>query len=600
MHQEHRFSDLGVFRETINQLEASVVVTDLPGNIVYVNPFFEKNTGYLFSEVEGKNPRILQSGYQDRSIYVELWNTISSGKSWKGEFQNKRKDGSLFWEKVNITPMRGESGEINYFVAIKIDITKDKEEEKVAARREALLNEIQDLSLTGGWEYEVATKKMYWTDQLYQIHGLEKGAVTNYVEESLARYHPEDREKIKNVFSQLLKDGSEYDLKARFIDKAGNEKWIRTKTRCVKDDDGTVIKLIGSIRDITETVLVDEKLKQTEKSYKVLFEQSSDPKLIEKDGKVIACNSAAIIALNYDSEEDLIKRPFLELSPKYQANGFESKEFWQRILTTVKTEGYYKCEWHYLRKDGAQVPFELMITHINNNGDSFNYVVLRDISKRKLIEQNLRDAYEERGILLSEIHHRVKNNLAVISGLIQLQQMNTDDPELYLHLSKSVNRINSIALIHEQLYKSDNFSDMSLVENIKTQLESIQEMFAGNSDATIKHELELENVSVGITQALPIGLLINEILTNSFKYAFKYRREGTIKICLKECNGLVHLNIGDDGIGIDKKRFSERNSLGKKLIESLLAQLDAEYEIDFESGLSYNIKFAKVEYLSYK
>ena len=241
MHQEHRFSDLGVFRETINQLEASVVVTDLAGDIVYVNPFFEKNTGYLFSEVEGENPRILQSGYQDRSIYVELWNTISSGKSWKGEFQNKRKDGSLFWEKVNITPMRGESGEINYFVAIKIDITKDKEEEKVAARREALLNEIQDLSLTGGWEYEVASKKMYWTDQLYQIHGLEKGAVTNYVEESLSRYHPEDREKIKNAFSQLLKDGSEYDLKARFIDKAGNEKWILTKTRCVKDDDGTVI-----------------------------------------------------------------------------------------------------------------------------------------------------------------------------------------------------------------------------------------------------------------------------------------------------------------------------------------------------------------------
>lgn len=591
---KHRFQDQGVFQKIIMQLDASVVITDTQGNIVYVNPYFEEKTGYSFEEVKGQNPRILKSGNQSKDVYTRLWDTINAGETWTGEFQNKRKDGSLFWEKVTINPVYGDSDTIESFVAVKMDITKEKEEAEVARRRENLLNEIQELSLTGGWEYDIKSRQMYWTDQMYELLHRDKFEETEHFEEILSAFHPEDMEIIFAAFQELYNKGSEYDLKARLTDQKGNKKWVRTKSQAIKEDDGTIIKLIGSVKDITESVRVEEKLKQSEQTYKMLFEQSSDPKLIETDGIFTACNKAALQALRFTDEAELVGKTVSELSPELQANGFDSSNFWQAIINTLKTEGHYKCEWNFLDSEENSVPFEMVVTNIKaEDGRDINYVVLRDISKRKLIETDLRNAYQERGVLLAEIHHRVKNNLAVISGLIQLQLMHAKSPDLYHMLRKSVNRINSIALIHEQLYKSDNFSDVHLADNIISQLKSVENMFSDHFTAEIDLDLRLEEVSVGINQALPIGLLINEIITNSFKYAFKNRSEGKIVIALAEKNGDIHLDIGDDGVGMNEEEFLSHNSLGQKLIESLLAQLEAEYSIDFKEGLMYRIRFPR-------
>lgn len=591
---KYKFDDQGVFRKIIMQLDASVVITDTRGNIEYVNPFFEENTGYSFEEVKGQNPRILKSGNQSKEVYTQLWDTINAGETWTGEFQNKRKDGSLFWEKVTINPVYGDSDEIESFVAVKMDITKEKEEAEVARRRENLLNEIQELSLTGGWEYDIKSEQMYWTDQMYELLQRDKFEDTEHFEEVLSSFYPEDMEVIFAAFQELYRHGKEYNLRARLTDLKGNEKWVRTKSQAIKDTDGTIIKLIGSVKDITESVAIEEKLKQSEQTYKMLFEQSSDPKLIETNGIFTACNEAALQALGFTDEAELVGKTVSELSPELQGNGFDSTNFWQAIVNTLISEGFYKCEWNFLDKDENSIPFEMVVTKIKSeDGRDINYVVLRDISKRKLIETDLRNAYQERGVLLAEIHHRVKNNLAVISGLIQLQLMHAKSPDLYHMLRKSVNRINSIALIHEQLYKSDNFSDVHLADNIITQLKSVENMFSDHFTAEIDHDLRLEEVSVGINQALPIGLLINEIITNSFKYAFKNRSKGKIVIALAEKNGDIHLDIGDDGVGMNKGEFSSQTSLGQKLIETLLAQLEAEYSIDFEEGLMYRIRFPR-------
>lgn len=591
---KYKFDDQGVFQKIIMQLDASVVITDTRGNIEYVNPFFEENTGYSFAEVKGQNPRILKSGNQSKEVYTRLWDTINAGETWTGEFQNKRKDGSLFWEKVTINPVYGDSDAIESFVAVKMDITKEKEEAEVARRRENLLNEIQELSLTGGWEYDIKSEQMYWTDQMYELLQRDKFEDKEHFEDVLSAFHPQDMEVILAAFNELYNKGKEYNLKARLTDSKGNNKWVRTKSQAIKDDAGTIVKLIGSVKDITESVMVEEKLKQSEQTYKMLFEQSSDPKLIETDGIFTACNKATLQALGFTDEAELVGKTVSELSPELQANGFDSSSFWQTIINTLRTEGFYKCEWNFLDKDENSVPFEMVVTKIKaEDGRDINYVVLRDISKRKLIETDLRNAYQERGVLLAEIHHRVKNNLAVISGLIQLQLMHAKSPDLYHMLRKSVNRINSIALIHEQLYKSNNFSDVHLADNIITQLKSVENMFSDHFTAEIDHDLCLEEVSVGINQALPIGLLINEIITNSFKYAFKNRSEGKIVIALAEKNGDIHLDIGDDGVGMNEDEFLSHNSLGQKLIETLLAQLEAEYSIDFKEGLMYRIRFPR-------
>ena len=115
--------------QAVEQSTSSIVISDLDGNLEFVNHFFTQITGYTFDEAIGASTRILQSGLTPKLTYTEMWNTIKSGETWKGEFLNKKKDGSLFWEDVTISPVRDDSGEIKHFLAIKNDITKQKEVE---------------------------------------------------------------------------------------------------------------------------------------------------------------------------------------------------------------------------------------------------------------------------------------------------------------------------------------------------------------------------------------------------------------------------------------------------------------------------------------
>jgi two-component sensor histidine kinase len=222
------------------------------------------------------------------------------------------------------------------------------------------------------------------------------------------------------------------------------------------------------------------------------------------------------------------------------------------------------------------------------------YVVLRDITVRVKAEEALKNSLREKSALLSEVHHRVKNNLAVISGLMQLQVYKSNSDENTKVLNKSINRIRSIALIHEQLYATENFSRLLLNDHIEKQVNYIQELFKAQEEKNIRIQLNLNDVHININQALPVGLMVNEILTNAFKYAFRDRNEGTIEINLKREGGYIDIAIKDDGVGV-KGEISKDKSLGVNLIEIFAEQLEASMDIDTQSGVSYHIRFKERE-----
>ncbi len=139
--------ELRTYYQAIEQSGNSIVITDAQGNIEYVNPFFEKATGYSIQEAIGKNARILNSGYQSPDFYRRMWKTITSGEIWQGEFRNKRKDGSLYWEYATIAPVKDETGSIRHYVAIKEDITAQKELRETLARQNEYLAALQSITL---------------------------------------------------------------------------------------------------------------------------------------------------------------------------------------------------------------------------------------------------------------------------------------------------------------------------------------------------------------------------------------------------------------------------------------------------------------------
>jgi PAS domain S-box-containing protein len=217
-------------------------------------------------------------------------------------------------------------------------------------------------------------------------------------------------------------------------------------------------------------------------------------------------------------------------------------------------------------------------------------VVLRDVTDRKRSE-NLKQSLEEKEILLQEIHHRVKNNIQVISSLLQLQSHNVKDEKYKEMLKESRDRIRSMALVHEKLYQSENLANIDFNEYIKDLARNLRRSYGATRIA-----LNVEcDVSLGIDTAIPCGLIINELVSNSLKHAFPGNREGEIRIVFHSLSGGIELIVCDNGVGLpDGMDFRNTESLGLHLVTILAeGQLGGEISLDKSKGTAFRITFQK-------
>lgn len=215
-----------------------------------------------------------------------------------------------------------------------------------------------------------------------------------------------------------------------------------------------------------------------------------------------------------------------------------------------------------------------------------------EISQHKKTEKDLEKSLDEKTVLLKEIHHRVKNNLAIISALFQLQMYKTENEEAINLLSDSQNRIKSIAMIHEMLYQNELFSSIEMSDYTKNLVKNIQETLFQSS--TVNVEYEMETIQLGINQAIPCGLMINEMITNSFKHAFPGDKTGTITISMnwnKE-DGKIIMMVSDDGVGMDED-FESSESTGMELLRTLSIQLKGDIQVEKDDGVTFTVVFQK-------
>lgn len=249
--------------------------------------------------------------------------------------------------------------------------------------------------------------------------------------------------------------------------------------------------------------------------------------------------------------------------------------------------------------------FGLVIYFTNNNS---TYITLLEQSNESIQEQQIQlekeieeknKTHEEllktvkaKDVLLSEIHHRVKNNLAVVSGLMELQDFYLNDDKTSSILKESKNRIKCMALLHEKLYTSSNYEKI----NVPSYLDDLINFIRLSFDEQSKHinvSSKIDNVELTLTKGLPFALLLNELLTNSFKHAFSNSVIGEIRIELLNKNGSVYLTYCDNGKGFDLNNYSRDNSLGINLIETFGKQLKGTYNFTAHQGegVRYELEF---------
>ncbi len=366
--------------------------------------------------------------------------------------------------------------------------------------------------------------------------------------------------------------------------------WFLTQISPVIDKTGEVSAVVFFARSITERKRAEESLRLAnillERTFASLKEAVFVIDLSAQT--VITCNSAVEHIFGYKKEE-VIGRTLQFL----HVNKEQYTEFNEGLSSALKGEGLFNAEFPARRKDGTAIMTEYTVTETSDDssGRSVLVIVVRDITERKRSEEQLRVALKEKEVLLKEIHHRVKNNLAVISSLLNMQSKYIKDKKTLEIFRESQNRVKTMALIHTKLYQSSDLARIDFADYIRKLAGDLIESYRLEPDS-VKLHLDVRDVYFDVNMGIPCGLIINELLTNSLKHAFPNGRKGEVSVSLRPDDGKITLVVADNGAGFPENvDFRNTESLGFQLVTALVEQVGGTIELDRSKGTRFIISF---------
>ncbi|MBZ0203517.1 MAG: PAS domain S-box protein [Ignavibacteria bacterium] len=349
-------------------------------------------------------------------------------------------------------------------------------------------------------------------------------------------------------------------------------------------------KIVVNSRDISERIKAETKIHKLSTA----VEQSSNTVVItDIDGNIEYVNKAFEVLTGYSKDDIIGKNTYLFNSGQTSQTVY--KEMWTNILTGKTWEGDL-CN---RKKNGELYWEEIKITPVVDNNDRIiNFIAIKnDITEKKHHEEQLQKALKEKEVMLKEIHHRVKNNLQIVVSLLNLQATSVDDPMLKSQLTISQNRVRSMALIHQLLYNSNDLGSINMEEYLLSIAGYLSASY-GELTNKVKIKVNAANIQFTIDTAVPFGLLVNELVTNSFKHAFPDKKHGEIVIDLKKTDDNNYiLKYHDNGVGVPFTLVNGHvTSIGLYLVELLVSQLEGTIEHIQSKGTTYNIKFQETSY----
>lgn len=400
----------------------------------------------------------------------------------------------------------------------------------------------------------------------------------------------------ENPVRQVLESGKVVGLAnhTALISRKGNEYQIADSGAPIFDDHRQITGVVVVFRDVTEEYTMREALENSEANYRMLTEQSFNMiALLDLSGNYLFCNPAYLDILGYTPQEMIGRNAFDIVHPEDRESALESfkKEVTHptgqqlNYYRLICNNGNYKiCDHRAKVLYNAQgKPDKLLL-------------IAQDVSERMHAEEELKKSLQEKEILLKEIHHRVKNNLNIVVSLLSLQRGKEENEDVKNSLSVAQGRIYAMALIHEKLYQMESLSKILFPDYIQSLCTQIQRMY-GNPATQVKFVYEMEKIPLDVRLAVPFGIIVNEILTNTYKHAFNDRKEGQVSIKLKKKTNSLILTIADDGPGLPEEVLEMKSDstalkgkLGLELIRLLTeGQLHGQLRRFNRDGLVYEV-----------
>ena len=352
--------------------------------------------------------------------------------------------------------------------------------------------------------------------------------------------------------------------------------------------------IFNIIHDITPRIEMEKSLRESEEKYRTLFEE--DPNytmLLGTDGTILDVNQSSTKLIGIP-KKDLIGKNYSKLLSGKQ-NDLEPQVY--RINSLLHGESVEPFEFKFINSDGNINWLRVHLKPVIDSGTIIYIIAIGiDITEHKKAENAIKSSLKDKKILLQEIHHRVKNNMQIISSLLNLQTEYVDDEEAINVLKESQNRVRAMAIIHENLYKSKDLTHINFADYIKSLVVNL--FYSYNAkESQIKSTLNIEDISLNIETAIPCGLIISELISNSLKYAFPNKMNGEIIVSLKSKKDTYQLCIKDNGIGLPEDiNFNNIKTLGLLLVNNLTEQIDGEVTIYRDHGTQYKISFKEQLY----
>jgi PAS domain S-box-containing protein len=726
---------------------------------IYANPAAVESYDISLEKIIGKTQVELGRDPKKAKFWDEhLENTFFKEKTETLEYEYISLQDKKYYFNTIIVPEFAD-GKIISVLAISRDITDIKEAEaklketldnleNLVEERTSELNiaynslkenekglaEAQRMAHIGNWEWDIATDKANWSDEMYRIFGCSPQCLTPSYEEFLNYIHYEDRDYVRNA-AKIGKKEKPFSIDFKIVLADGEERTVHMQSEVLFNEKNSPVKMRGTVQDITERKKYEEKIRNLAN----IVESSNDAIITKSlEGTITSWNKGAEQVYGYSAEE-VLGKPISILTPSHSDK--EPKKFTEMIKQGEKIHHY---ETSRLRKDEKLIDVSLNLSPIFDASGRLTAVsiIARDITERKRVEEKLRESEEKyrnivetanEGILIinnealityankkladmlgytlqesigrpvwdflteeakaivklnlknrclgiddsyelkfirkdgsllwmfinakplfdkdsefvgsmsmltditrrkeveqtlanfeiareKEIHHRIKNNLQVVSSLLDLQaykfegRNDVKDSEIIDAFRESQNRVKSMALIHERLYRgneSETLNFSAYVDELADNLLSTYKL--GNIDISLNKNLE-KDFFLDMDTAIPLGIIINEIISNSFKHAFLGRDKGEIRIKLhkeekvdfinireeskcEDCKSTNFvLSVSDNGVGIPENLDIENlDSLGLHLVTSLVEQLDGELEIKKNNGTEFTLRFIVTE-----
>ncbi|HNO71554.1 MAG TPA: PAS domain S-box protein [Bacteroidia bacterium] len=589
---------------------AGVFRSEITGKVVEANQTMAEIFGYESPEdLKKTTAHDFYFSRKDREKYIEKLRL--NGVLKNHHVKVRRKDGSEAWviENVQIVKLGGKE----YIEGTLIDFTETKNIQHVLQESEQNYKSLIEHTSAGIMIHDEKGDAIYANPaalKLIGVSSLNDLADKNIFSYVLPQYHDKIRTRKDEIKKGIdatfvpmqarMPDGRVIDLETKtnhitykgkpaievvIHDTAIQRQMERDKIRLQIEEETTrELK-----REIASHIRTRQRLNANQKYVRLLIDSSLDMIFAcDQDKKITEFNTSAQHVFGYGLKEVLGKHISMLC-----ANAAECENTFNIVLQ----QGTYMCETEHIKKDGSKF-IALVSSSIlkNERGEILGLMsISRDITRIKEAEEQLKKSVHEKEILLKEIHHRVKNNMQVISSILKLQSAYVEDKKTVELLNECRNRISSMAFIHASLYMKKDFANVHFADYVGNIATNLQQSYSSN-DKKIELKLDIPDFYMHIDDAIPCGLIINELLSNSFKYAFSDKKTGTIGLSVKNRQENVILAIWDDGKGISKNiDYKNTQSLGLQLVNSLVEQLSGKMELQSKpnEGTKFVIEFNK-------